>query len=751
MLINKTNKGLFMSTNHLNNINCLPPTTTQFNRLECKVLIIEDSKSTNKILTQYFLHKQYQVLSVTTIKEALSVFASQHIDYVMLDINLPDGNGYELISQVSNNHTKFFVLTSEDDTQLREVMYQKGVIDFLLKDKDFYKKIEQVDIAIQTLEKNKTKNILIVDDSLVISMQMKEIFQNRNYNTFVAHTTESALLILKENQIDLILLDLELKHENGLEFLQKSHKLIFANGKVPVIIISGHISPSVVRDGMKAGAVEILRKPYVIEELILKADLWIDYYAQSQEIVCQQLLLKQYKDAIDKSTIVSKTDPKGIINYVNQAFCDISGYKEEELLGKPQNIVRHPDMDKDIFEFMWFTIKDMKQTWSGVVKNQKKDGSAYYVKSTIVPMLDSDDNITEYIGIRTDITEQEIIRQYFEKELHISSKSFSQAFQLQKEYENALDSSNILSRTDTKGIITYVNQKFIDVTGYSEEELIGKSHNIIRSKDVPKEFFFKLWKTIKSGEVYEGILKNKNKDGSDFWVSTSIVPIKDEKKEIVEYLAIRHDLTELFELHQEIESTQREIVYKMGEIGESRSKETGNHVKRVAEYSKLLATLYGLDEKEADILLTASPMHDIGKVAIPDSILKKPSKLEADEWKTMQTHAEIGYEILKNSTRDVLKAAAIVAHQHHEKWDGSGYPQQLQAEQIHIYGRITAVADVFDALGSDRCYKKAWELEKILKLFEEEKGKHFDPNLIDLFIQNLDKFLEIRDKYNDIG
>jgi len=203
------------------------------------------------------------------------------------------------------------------------------------------------------------------------------------------------------------------------------------------------------------------------------------------------------------------------------------------------------------------------------------------------------------------------------------------------------------------------------------------------------------------------------------------------------------------QLGQEIVETQREVVFTMGAIGESRSKETGNHVKRVAEYSELMALLYGLDAQEAELLKQASPMHDIGKIAIPDAILKKPGRFDDEEREIMNTHAELGYQMIKNSERPLLKAAAIVAYQHHEKWNGKGYPQGLKAENIHIYGRITAIADVFDALGSDRVYKKAWSEERIFKLLEEERGEHFDPVLIDLFLKNRDKFLAIRDNFQD--
>jgi response regulator RpfG family c-di-GMP phosphodiesterase len=208
-------------------------------------------------------------------------------------------------------------------------------------------------------------------------------------------------------------------------------------------------------------------------------------------------------------------------------------------------------------------------------------------------------------------------------------------------------------------------------------------------------------------------------------------------------------LEEITVLNKEIEDTQREVVFTMGAIGESRSKETGNHVRRVAEYTKLLALYYGLDEDEAEMLKQASPMHDIGKVAIPDAVLNKPGCFDVQERRIMDTHAGLGYEMLKHSQRTLLLMAATVAYEHHEKWDGSGYPRGLRREAIHIYGRITALADVFDALGSDRVYKKAWDDEKIFTLFKEERGKHFDPMLIDIFFDHLDEFLTIREHLKD--
>ena len=202
-------------------------------------------------------------------------------------------------------------------------------------------------------------------------------------------------------------------------------------------------------------------------------------------------------------------------------------------------------------------------------------------------------------------------------------------------------------------------------------------------------------------------------------------------------------------LNKEIEDTQKEIIFTLGEFSETSSRETGNHVKRVAEYSKLLALKCGLSEEEAEIIRLASPMHDVGKLGIADAILSKPGKLTQEEFEIIKAHGTVGFEILRSSNRKIMQAAALIAHEHHERFDGSGYPQGLVGEDIHIYGRVTAIADVFDALGSERVYKKAWNLPDILEYFKGGRGHHFDPHLVDLFFENLSEFIAIRDAFMD--
>ena len=204
-----------------------------------------------------------------------------------------------------------------------------------------------------------------------------------------------------------------------------------------------------------------------------------------------------------------------------------------------------------------------------------------------------------------------------------------------------------------------------------------------------------------------------------------------------------------FYLNREIIDTQKEVIYTLGEVVESRSKETANHVRRVSEFSRLLALKIGLSEEECEIIRMASPMHDVGKIGIPDAILNKPGNLSPEEFELIKTHTTIGYEILKSSKRRIMKSAATIALQHHERWDGSGYPSGLEGKNIHLFGRITAIADVLDALSHKRVYKAAWPVTKVLEYLNETKGTFFDPYLIDTLFDNIDDFKYILKQFPD--
>jgi putative two-component system response regulator len=212
---------------------------------------------------------------------------------------------------------------------------------------------------------------------------------------------------------------------------------------------------------------------------------------------------------------------------------------------------------------------------------------------------------------------------------------------------------------------------------------------------------------------------------------------------------VQQGLKEIKELNKEIELTQDEMIVTLASILDAKDDDTGKHVVRVAEFSKLLANLYGLDEKTTELIYKAAPLHDAGKVAIPDKILNKPGKFEPYEWEIMKTHAIKGYEIFKNSTRPILKMAATIAKEHHERWDGKGYPDGLKGYEINIAGRIVIIADIFDALTHKRVYKEAWSFEKAKEFIKENSGIMFEPKLVELFLENYDEFIQIHRSFRD--
>jgi putative two-component system response regulator len=200
---------------------------------------------------------------------------------------------------------------------------------------------------------------------------------------------------------------------------------------------------------------------------------------------------------------------------------------------------------------------------------------------------------------------------------------------------------------------------------------------------------------------------------------------------------------------REIRETRLEIIRKLGRAAEYKDNDTGLHVERMSRYAFLIGSAYGLSNHDAELLLQASPMHDIGKIGIPDSVLQKPGPLTDREWDLMTRHPEIGGRIIGESHSELLQAARIIAEQHHERWDGNGYPFRLDTEIIHVYARLTAVADVFDALTSRRPYKPAWDIGAAVDLIHEQSGKQFDPAAVAAFSKVLPDILEIQNRFSE--
>jgi len=239
-----------------------------------------------------------------------------------------------------------------------------------------------------------------------------------------------------------------------------------------------------------------------------------------------------------------------------------------------------------------------------------------------------------------------------------------------------------------------------------------------------------------------GVFQAINKQGQDELGEPAVFSVQDLER--LRLTAVYSAKTvESAMLNMELEATQQEIIHILGEVSEYRSEETGDHIQRVAEISGILARYFGLPDKEVERIRLAAPMHDLGKVGIPDAILNKPGRFTEEEYAVMKKHSEIGYNMLSGSKRKLLRFAASIARSHHERWDGKGYPAGLAGEDIPLAGRICSVADVLDALSSPRCYKQPWPEEKVKAEFLKQRGTQFQPELVDVLMEHWDEIYSL--------
>ena len=345
---------------------------------------------------------------------------------------------------------------------------------------------------------------------------------------------------------------------------------------------------------------------------------------------------------------------------------------------------------------------------------------------------------------------------------------------------------NPLIITNRKGIINYVNPAFCALTGYSLEELIGASPALLQSGIHPKEFYDDLWGTILAGNTWQSEICNKRKSGELYWEYQCISPVKDNSGKIISFLGIRlddtkrkeyetklHLLTEnlgqsnknlknyskaieiantqlpdfsaqLQSRYEELQESHLETLSRLVKAAEFKDEDTGEHIIRMSRYSSVIAKNLGYPEDEINNILCASPMHDIGKVGIPDNVMHKPGKLNSLEFELMKKHTVIGAKILANSQSTLVKLAEIIAISHHEKWDGTGYPFGLSGNDIPEVGQITAMADSFDALTSQRPYKDPYPIDVARDIIIKEKGKSFAPDIVDAFLDGIGDILKIK-------
>ncbi|MBF0264229.1 MAG: PAS domain S-box protein [Gammaproteobacteria bacterium] len=386
-----------------------------------------------------------------------------------------------------------------------------------------------LDVSVKSkakLDKKCSYNILLVSDSKEERQRFLDIYKDKEYELVVTSHKDNIMDIFNEKDVDLLFIDMVVEDDNRLKFLVNHDNKINQLLKIPVLVLSESFSPKMLKISHKSGVKDIISKPYTEDEILFKTEFWTIFRKHELEKIEQFKILNEYKDAVDESAIVSKTDSEGIITYVNDAFCRISGYSREELIGQNHNIISHPDTSQETYQDLWHSICRLKQSWQGEIKNKTKNGSCYWVRSFIKPILDRDRNIVEYIAIRVDISDIKLAQ-----------------LQLQAQ-KDAMDHHAIISMTDLEGNITYVNEKFCEISGYSKEELLGQNHRILSSDYCNKDYWRNMYCQVKSDKLWQDQIRNRAKDGSFYWVDTTIVPLYNRENEHSGYTSIRTDVTE---------------------------------------------------------------------------------------------------------------------------------------------------------------------------------------------------------------
>ncbi|HLP89899.1 MAG TPA: PAS domain S-box protein [Nostocaceae cyanobacterium] len=324
------------------------------------------------------------------------------------------------------------------------------------------------------------------------------------------------------------------------------------NGKI--ITCEWHHTPLIDCQGKVTGLLSI------VEDITKHKNTYLTAHQQIETTLKESLKeLADIKFALDQSSIIAVTNHLGIIEYVNDKFCQISQYQPEELIGKSHKIINSGYHPKEFFQEMWLTISQGR-VWKGEIQNLAKDGTSYWVDTTIVPLLDAQGQPQQYVAIRNDIT----ARKQTEIALNKSLKELA-------DIKFALDQSSIIAVTNHLGIIEYVNDKFCQISQYQPEELIGKTHKIINSGYHPKEFFQEMWHTISQGRVWKGEIQNLAKDGTSYWVDTTIVPLLDAQGQPQQYVAIRNDITARKQAEAELSKKAKELEQALKELRHTQS------------------------------------------------------------------------------------------------------------------------------------------------------------------------------------
>ena len=588
--------------------------------------------------------------------------------------------------------------------------------------------------------------LLYVEDDKDIRRRVIPFLAPRVKTLWVAENGEKGLELFEKCSPDIIVTDLGMPKMDGIKM---ARAIRTSDKEIPIVLTASFGDEYRLSAAIDAQISSFLPKPVKISDLIKTVEKTAESLFGQRARYRTQSTLAQHYLAIEESALLIYLDEKGRIKQVNDGMTMLLGYAQELLTGEPFEDLLYRDHNFNRYDSL-FEAFESGESWYGEVNLLSHFDRELIFKATLIPIYDTMDPSYQFMMLLDDITELVNYRKLLKNELDQTQDTLYEKIHFLEQYQNAINEGTAICRFLEDGTILKTDSRFDKIFGFEKNELVRRSFYQL-CPNLETDLRAKVAEAISNRSVLRRRIKCMDRNGRMYVSDSVFIPIYRLSGEIEEIISIHNDITDIIKLNEEIRNTQKELLYILGEVVESRSQETGYHVKRVAEYSRILGRLAGLSEDEVELLGIVAPMHDVGKIAIPDKILLKPGKLEPEEEKIIREHTVIGGELFGNSERSFMKAARIVAMEHHESYDGSGYPYAKEGEEIHIFGRIVAIADVFDALSVERAYKRSWPVEEIIDFMKRERGKKFDPYLIDLFLDNLDLFLEVRKRENMVS
>lgn len=588
----------------------------------------------------------------------------------------------------------------------------------------------------------KNMRVLYVEDDPITRECLAQMIAPWVKRLDVAGDGEAGLNCYSQGRQDIVVTDLG---QAGMDSLTMSAEIRRLSPQQLILMLSGQDQAEYLYRSIELGISQFLTKPVGIERLLERMDCMASSLLAQRERARDQQLLEQYRRLLNAQSMVSTWGTDGRLTFANDRLAQLTGHDPASLMGMAMQGLSPADEPDAGLEAAWRDVLTGKQ-WSGVTRARKRDGGELRLESTLVPILDESGQVDQVLRLDVELTDPRARCAVLSRALGHSERVLRQQRQRLAALGKALDMGTCVCAVDHAGHVLDANHHLANRLGLAEGEMRG----------MPLADFAPAANLVLARHGGQGtpapwsqVLAWRHKDGAELWFSVVFVPAGEDGEQEHSMILVCQDISESLELTRELMDTQRDLLGLVNQVVENRSMETGGHVKRVGEIARLMAMRYGLDQERAEMIRVAAPLHDVGKVGIPDAILHKQARLDAAEFEVMKAHARMGYEILSRIDRPMVRMAALIAHEHHEHFDGLGYPRGLTGEHISIEGRIVALADVLDALAHERSYKPAWDDEAIHAYLREERGRKFDPLLVDLALAGWDDIGAIRARYRD--